>query len=153
MVTTTATITAAVNAPPMVTFLALEKTSVAVRPSLHTKPIHFVETLSPPASGYQCYRDATNAPKCRTPTTAVPPTLTNTNTNTPVVTYVSSGTTSTTSRGPSTAGLPGTTSRTSLASSPSQAEGNSGLSSSAISVGADALLNLFAGVGVLAYLF
>jgi hypothetical protein len=64
-----------------------------------------------------------------------------------VVTFVTPSKSST--RGPSTAVVPGTTSKTSTTPTPSQA----GLTSSALSVGVDALLNLFAGVGVLAYLF
>ncbi|KAF9646919.1 hypothetical protein BDM02DRAFT_3130075 [Thelephora ganbajun] len=150
---------ALLNARPLVTFFALERISAAVRPhTLHQSWLVLLNFFSPPAAGYQCYRDASNTPLCRIPSSAVPPPLTNTNTNTdgPTATFISSSTTI--PKGPSTVLLPSTTStstsRTSVfpLPSPSSNSNGSGSVSSAVSVGVNALLTLFAGVGAFAYL-
>lgn len=129
---------------------------------LHAELTHLTKLLSPAASGYQCFRDSTNTPKCSPSSSGVQPSLTNTNvdTNSSTVTFVSPSTISLT-QGPSTVVLPSTTSTFSRTTffpspsspSPSTTSGNAGLTSSALPVGVDTLLNLLAGVGVFAYLF
>ena len=143
------------NAPTLTTFFALGRTSVAVR-LLSPWWTDLPQLLLPLAVGYQCYRDASNSPMCRNPSSS-PNSSTSINNGPPTATYIPPTSTpvvpsTTSTRRPSTVLLPSTTSTPTPSSGGDGATG-SGAASSAISVAASALLTWFTGVGVFAFLF
>ena len=113
-----------------------------------------VNSFSLLAPGYNCYRDSGDNPRCSTPTTTIQPTLGNTALPDAGTALGDPGASQPTALGgPSLSNIGGPGASNLGGPTPSPSSINSGASSSsAVSIVVDAVLTLFAGVGLFVYL-